>query len=121
MHSDPYDAAGYSSVVAGGFASVKGPAPNVRLWAHGSAKRFFFEGDERERLEGVYYSRCAKDDDNVFYSASEMVLDHASGTATAKHMLVHFHRVPILYFPFVSFPISDERKTGFLFPTIGFG
>ena len=142
MHSDPYDAAGYSSVVAGGFASVKGPAisccgterptlpsvangkvaaPDVRLWAHGSAKRFFFEGDERERLEGVYYSRCAKDDDNVFYTASEMVLDHASGTATAKHMLVHFHRVPILYFPFVSFPISDERKTGFLFPTIGFG
>jgi LPS-assembly protein len=142
MHSDPYDAAGYSSVVAGGFASVKGPAisccgterptlpriendkvaaPDVLLWAHGSAKRFFFEGPERERLEGVSYSRCAKDDDNVFYTASEMVLDHASGHATAKHMLVHFHRVPILYFPFVSFPISDERKTGFLFPTIGFG
>ena len=142
MHSDPYDAAGYSSVVAGGFASVKGPAiaccgaerpalsgiandkvgaPDVRLWAHGSAKRFFFEGPERERLEGVSYSRCAKGDDNVFYTASEMVLDHAGGNATAKHMLVHFHRLPILYFPFVSFPLSDERKTGFLFPTIGFG
>ena len=30
-----------------------------------------------------------------------------------------FEGVPILYLPWLSFPLDDERKTGFLFPSIG--
>ncbi|GIT24878.1 MAG: hypothetical protein CM1200mP41_09220 [Gammaproteobacteria bacterium] len=69
-----------------------------------------------------FLSRCAKGDDNVFYTPSEMVLDHAGGNATAKHMLVHFHRLPILYFPFVIFPkLAMSERQVFFSPTIGFG
>jgi LPS-assembly protein len=27
--------------------------------------------------------------------------------------------VPVLYVPYISFPLSDARQTGFLFPTVG--
>ena len=50
-----------------------------------------------------------------------MCIRDSRGDGIAKHMVVHFHRLPILYFPYVAFPISDERRTGFLFPTFGFG
>ena len=34
-------------------------------------------------------------------------------------MRLDFKGVPILYTPFISFPVGNERKSGFLFPTLG--
>jgi LPS-assembly protein len=30
-----------------------------------------------------------------------------------------FKGVPLMYAPFITFPVGNERKSGFLFPTIG--
>ena len=103
-------------------ASSDGEAPLVvRAKARATASALFLEGHDRERLQDVVYSRCVAGDDSVLIEASEITLDHASGMGTGEHLKVRFYGVPIAYVPRLSFPITDERKSGLLFPTIGYG
>jgi LPS-assembly protein len=93
--------------------------PGVQVRMRGYAKRAYFEGHDRERLESVELSRCIEGDDSVILAASQIILDHSTGEATGRDLRVRFFSVPIFYFPTVTFPINDDRKTGFLFPTVG--
>lgn len=90
---------------------------NIR--ARGSAEKVYFEGHDVTRLEDVVYTTCNEGKDDVMVYASELTIDQGSGVGTAKNIKVRFKKVPIFYFPWLSFPISDERKTGFLFPSFG--
>ncbi|MEM8546754.1 MAG: LPS assembly protein LptD, partial [Pseudomonadota bacterium] len=47
------------------------------------------------------------------------ILDTQSGFGQAKGLKLKFKGVPILYTPYLSFPISSQRKSGFLLPNIG--
>ncbi|MEM9171162.1 MAG: LPS assembly protein LptD [Pseudomonadota bacterium] len=70
-------------------------------------------------LGGVNYTTCPPDSDDWLVSADVIRLDTQSGFGTAKGLKLRFKGVPILYSPYLSFPISDQRKTGFLLPNIG--
>ncbi len=87
--------------------------------ARGSAEKIFFEGHDIMRLENVRYTTCAEGKDDVFLTASAITIDQAIGQGSAKHLKVRFKNVPIFYFPQVTFPINDERKSGFLYPSFG--
>ncbi len=102
-------------------ASAEPEPVEVKAKARATADALFLEGHDRERLQNVIYSRCVAGDDSVLIEASELTLDHASGVATGEHLKVRFYGVPIAYAPRLSFPIDDERKSGLLFPTVGFG
>ena len=91
----------------------------VRADMRGEAKTLFFEGQTRQRLKDVALTSCPAGNDAVFLKASEIVLDHETGVGIGTNMSVRFFGVPVFYFPKASFPINDERKTGFLFPSIG--
>src|SRR5690606_34989217 len=39
---------------------------------------------------------------------------------TARHAYLTFFGVPLLYTPYISFPIDDRRKTGLLPPRLGY-
>ena len=106
---------------ASGTSSDKEESLVVRAKARATASVFFLEGHDRERLQDVVYSRCVAGDDSVLIEASEITLDHASGIGTGEHLKVKFYGVPIAYVPRLSFPITDERKSGLLFPSIGYG
>ena len=93
----------------------------IRAKARATASALFLDGHDRERLQDVVYSRCVAGDDSVMIEASEITLDHASGIGTGEHLKVRFYGVPIAYAPRLSFPINDERKSGLLFPTVGYG
>jgi len=87
--------------------------------ARASGESMQFEGKDFERLQNAVMTTCPVGNEDVSLSARELELDHATGIGTAKSMVVRLKNVPIFYFPSVSFPINDERKTGFLFPAIG--
>lgn len=87
--------------------------------ARGTAKKAYMEGHDVTRMVDVTYTTCNEGDDSVMLSAEEITLDQGTGRGLAKNMKVKFKGVPIFYFPRLSFPINDERKTGFLFPTVG--
>ena len=91
----------------------------VEVQSRGSAKSVSIEGEDFVRLKGAVYTTCVEGQDDFYIKASELELDRATGVGRAKNARFVFFKVPFLYLPQVSFPISDKRKTGFLFPTLG--
>ena len=94
--------------------------PNTYVRARATASRIDFEGKGYEVLHDTVLPTCQEGNQDVQLVAKQIDLDHATGVGTAKSMKVKFKNIPIFYFPRVSFPINDERKTGFLFPGIGY-
>jgi LPS-assembly protein len=88
--------------------------------ARGTAEKVYLEGHDVTRLQNVTYTTCQEKKEDVVVSASELTIDQGTGRGTAKHIKVRFKNVPIFYAPVLSFPINDDRKTGFLFPSFGF-
>ena len=70
-------------------------------------------------LDGVEYTTCPPGSEDWLMQAKSIVLDTNRGVGTAKGMKLKFKGVPILYAPYLSFPISDARKSGVLTPEIG--
>ena len=89
------------------------------ITARGSAKRAVFDGPDREVLYGARYTTCEAGVDDWYLRASELELDHHSETATAQHASIEFKGMPILYTPWIEFPFSNQRKSGFLTPNWG--
>ncbi len=93
---------------------------NTYARARATAQTVNFEGDDFQRLNHVTMTTCAEGNEDVQLSAEEITLDHAAGVGTAKAMTVKFKNTPIFYFPTATFPINDQRKSGFLFPAAGY-
>jgi LPS-assembly protein len=87
--------------------------------ARGDAARIEFRGPNDTRLSELRYTTCRPGQDDWFLTIGQLDLDTEEDIGTATHTTVHFLGVPLFYFPYVSFPISDRRKSGFLFPGIG--
>jgi LPS-assembly protein len=87
--------------------------------ARGTARSLEIEATGRARLERVAYTTCAPGDDSWVLEAGRISLDHERGLGTARHARLRFAKVPILYVPYLRFPIDNRRRTGFLFPTVG--
>ncbi|MFQ5935673.1 MAG: LPS-assembly protein LptD [Acidiferrobacterales bacterium] len=85
----------------------------------GDAESIELESKERLHLNKVRYTTCPPGKDDWFFSLGELTLDKSRNLGTARNAVVRFKRVPIFYWPYVRFPISDERQTGFLFPELG--
>ena len=70
-------------------------------------------------LENVNYTTCPPGSNDWLIEAGSINLDSGTGVGTARSVKLRFKGVPIFYSPYLSFPISDERKSGVLTPTIG--
>jgi LPS-assembly protein len=87
--------------------------------ARGDAQRIDFEGPDRTRLTRARFTTCAPGQDDWFLRISELKLDTQKQVGTAYHGSVNFLGVPVFYLPYLSFPLSDQRKSGFLLPRLG--
>jgi LPS-assembly protein len=87
--------------------------------SRGSAESAILEGEQMSRLLRAEYTTCPVPRDDWVLRVSELELDGKAQVGTAWNSSVWFLGVPILYSPWLSFPINNERKTGFLAPTLG--
>ena len=101
------------------FFSRSPTRPSQRFEARGAAKRINFEGEDNERLFDAFYTTCKLDESQWYLRISELSLDRARNIGTGYNAVVEFKGVPILYMPYMTFPLNNERKSGFLPPTIG--
>jgi LPS-assembly protein len=72
-------------------------------------------------LDGVRYTACPPGNEDWQIKAKRISLDQESSTGTARDVRLDFKGVPILYSPWLSFPVGDQRKSGLLFPSFGSG
>ena len=59
------------------------------------------------------------DKNDWFINASEIEINERSKTVDATNATLEFKGVPVLFSPLVNFSFNDERKSGFLAPSIG--
>src|SRR6185312_16383333 len=70
-------------------------------------------------LQGVQFTTCPKPDAAWEIKAQRIELDTKNRVGTGHGAEVAFEGVPLIYLPWFSFPLGDQRKSGFLFPSIG--
>ncbi|TDJ44634.1 MAG: LPS-assembly protein LptD [Gammaproteobacteria bacterium] len=84
--------------------------------ARGSAETIRIRSDQTIALSTVIFTTCPADRTDWELMAAEVELDVEKGFGTARGVKVEFKGVPILYTPYMTFPIDDRRKSGLLTP-----
>lgn len=89
------------------------------IGAQGQANHIYKKGLNQTDLQGASYTTC--DLTNPFWDlrATTVELDHAEAVGSAEDVVVRIKDVPVFYTPYISFPLNDERKSGFLTPSFG--
>jgi LPS-assembly protein len=87
--------------------------------ARGAAASLALTPDGVLHLRKVTFTTCPVSAEAWLLKASSITLDTRDQIGTGHNASVDFLGVPIVYLPWVSFPLSSERKSGFLFPSIG--
>lgn len=90
-----------------------------RIHARGDAQRIEFAGPDLTRLFDVRYTTCQPGADDWYLRIRELKLDTADDLGTAYHSTLEIEGLPVFYWPYLNFPISQERKSGFLMPRVG--
>ncbi len=94
------------------FISLDGPI-------RGSAKVAYRDSDLLSHYKDASYTSCRPGNQDWIVHASRFKMNKESGLGSATNAWLEFKGVPILYTPYINFPIDDRRTTGFLFPSIG--
>ncbi len=92
----------------------------ARTQAGGRAERIDFIDAQRTVLTGADYTSCSRDGDGMpawLMSTNRVKLDFEANEGIAEGAVLRFQGVPILAWPVLSFPLTSERKSGWLPPT----
>jgi len=92
-----------------------------RIGAGGTAQRFEFIDPSRSVAVNTTYTSCPRDgsgDPDWLLKADRVRIDLEANEGVAEGAVLRFLGVPILAFPVMSFPLTDDRKSGWLPPTI---
>lgn len=86
--------------------------------ARGTAQDIQVRSKDQSFLQMLQFTTCPGGKPAWMLTAKELQLDFESGVGTAKGAKLEFFDFPILYLPWMTFPITDKRKSGFLYPAI---
>ena len=86
----------------------------------GKAKQVERNTDGLIYLSDASFSTCSPDATSWRIVAKNLELNPKTERGIARHTRFEWHKKPIMYIPYLSFPISGKRQSGFLTPTVGF-
>jgi LPS-assembly protein len=86
---------------------------------HGTADQISVTPGKVITLRHATFSSCPRQHNDWQIRARELVLDTEAGRGVGHGTVVDFESVPILYLPWISFPLSSARESGVLFPNFG--
>ncbi len=66
------------------------------------------------------FTRCEPGNNNWRVSARSVRLPEKAVFGTARHAVIRLKGVPVMYTPYIKFPVTDDRQSGFLFPNLEF-
>lgn len=95
----------------------------LRSNVHGDARRIDFLGEDKMEVHDGRYSTCPRVPGAAWMPdwllrANTIELDNAQDVGTARSGTLEFKGVPFLNIPYLTFPLSDQRKSGVLPPSI---
>jgi LPS-assembly protein len=90
-----------------------------KVGGRGKGDSLEFLGEDKQRITNVEYTSCKPGDESWLLKASSIELDRDQQVAEARRATVVFKGLPILGTPYMSFPLGNERRSGFLPPSLG--
>lgn len=92
------------------------PGQHVR----GTASAIVKLDESLSQYQDILYTTCDPGDSDWHMTAGQLDINQATGRGTAHHATIYIQDFPVLYLPYLQFPIDDRRMSGILTPTIGF-
>lgn len=83
----------------------------------GSADSIHDNGKDVYSFNNSSYTACPPNDSTWSIDSSTLEVDNNENMGTAYNAVLRIRDVPVFYFPYISYPLTDTRKTGFLFPS----
>ncbi len=94
------------------FISPSGPI-------RGSADVMYRDSKTLSRYSKAAFTSCKPGNQDWVVHADRLKMNKKTGKAAAKNAWLEFKGLPVLYTPYISFPLDDRRLSGFLPPTFG--
>ena len=88
---------------------------------NGTAATANMTDPDHGKLTDGTYSTCDPDDRRWYLRGRELEIDQVANEGRAHDVTLYYADVPFFWFPYLSFPLSSQRESGFLFPHIGYG
>jgi LPS-assembly protein len=85
----------------------------------GHATHVAMLNERSAKLKTFDFTTCDPNDPDWQLIADDVSLDLERSVGTARGARLMFKNIPLFYLPWFSFPLSDERKSGFLYPRFG--
>jgi len=85
----------------------------------GEASEVRLINENQAALQRFDFTTCDPTNPDWQLIARNVDLDLEKSVGTARNARLEFKGVPLFYLPWFSFPLNDERKSGFLYPSFG--
>lgn len=86
---------------------------------NGTATQAIMLDQNHSKFHWVTYSTCDLDNRVWEIRAKTMTMDEDKGRGVARDVTMRLKGVPFLWLPYLSFPIDNQRQSGFLYPSFG--
>ncbi|MCP9759000.1 LPS-assembly protein LptD, partial [Aquitalea sp. S1-19] len=78
-------------------------------------------GDKHYELKRTTVNTCDPGDESWYLKATTVDADYTRNVGVARNARLYLGGVPVLYTPWMDFPLDGGRKSGLLFPTFSVG
>ena len=85
----------------------------------GEASRFSIKDTSELLLTEATFTTCPGDDPSWLMSSDEISISQTEGWGEAWDTTFKIGGIPVLWVPYITFPVLDNRKSGLLFPKFG--
>ncbi|MEE9326246.1 MAG: LPS assembly protein LptD [Cocleimonas sp.] len=85
---------------------------------HGTSSQIKKVDKDNLRLKDATYTSCPVSIDSWHLASSEIKLNNKTQIGNAKNVTFKVGKVPVFYFPWLRFPLNNQRFSGFLSPSI---
>lgn len=89
-----------------------------RVQGHGKAQEISIGKTTGINLIESSFTSCPVDNEVWRIQASNIEITPEQSRGVVKHARFYIKNVPVLYLPYFSFPINDQRQSGILYPSI---
>ncbi len=86
----------------------------------GRAGAVFRDSQYLSRYTDATFTSCRPGNHDWAIHTSDLKLNKDTGQGAARNAWLEFKGIPLVYTPYISFPLDDRRLTGFLTPSFGF-
>tara|TARA_B100000787_G_scaffold17561_1_gene12289 strand:+ start:18175 stop:20442 length:2268 start_codon:yes stop_codon:yes gene_type:complete len=83
-----------------------------------TAQSIDYHSDDTVTMNKGSFTFCPPNDNAWAIHSNKIDLDPNLGFGEAQNAILKIGTVPVFYLPWMSFPIDDQRRSGFLFPTL---